>query len=267
MVRSIVLATATLLILALQTPSGTAPDPTPTPKTIIRIKTSPFCDAFRDNVFHAVEGLRVNDRVIDEGRSLLAKLAYDDVADSTGMDPVPGVPSIVAQSSAPSVQMDQFELEQIVGQAAHNLQRIYGLLNDAKRFAKHPQNDADRDLASMKSALVAVADAQERSLNLLSGEYNTAELNDLFSRGDNTAGVLGQVSVSDKRLALGDPILTSPGSMQLPAGGPQGGGSLFASTSFGHVATAITISQSLTGSAENHVLSAVLAGVDRCRAF
>lgn len=258
---------ATLMILALQTPSGAAPDPTSTPKTIIRIKTSPFCDAFRDNVFHAVEGLRVNDRVIDEGRSLLAKLGYDTVADSTGMDPVPGVPSIVAQSSAPSVQMDQFELEQVVGQAAHNLQRIYGLLNDAKRFVEHPQNDADRDLASMKSALLAVADAQERSLNLLSGEHDTAALNDLFSRGDNMAGALGQASVSDKHVTLGGPILTSPGSPQLPAGGPQAFGSLFAGTPSGHVAAAVIISQRLTGSAENHVLSAVLPGVDRCRAM
>lgn len=259
---------AALLILALQTPLGAAPSPAPTPlKTIIRIRTSPFCQVFSSNVFHAVEGLRVNDRVIDQGRLLLAKTAYDSVVDSSGLDPVPGVPSIVQDSSGPSVQMDQYQLGQVMSEIAHNLQRVYGLLNDPKRFTENPQSDADRDLASMKSALLAVADAQERSLNLISGQYETAALNDLFSRGDNTAGVLGEVSAGDKNLKFGDQILTSPGSSPPPAGGSQAGGSLFAGTPVGHIATAVAISQRLTGSTEDRVLTAVLPGVDRCRAL
>lgn len=267
MVCSQVMVGAALLILAFQTPLGAAPSPAPAPlKTIIRIKTSPFCQVFRDNVFRAVEGLRINDRVIDQGRLLLAKSAYDSVADSSGMiNPVPGVP--LQDVSAPSVQMDQYQLEQVVGQAAHNLQRIYGLLNDPKRFVEYPQSDADRDLASMKSALLAVADAQERSLNLISSQYETAELNELLSRGDNTEGALGQASVNDRNLKLGDQILTSPGSSQPPVDGALSRGSLFASTPVGHIATVVAISQRLTGSAEDHVLSAVLPGVDGCRAL
>ena len=71
-VRWNVLAGAAALILALQTSPGVAPSPSSTPKTIIRTKTSPFCQTFRDNVFYAIEGLRINDRVLDEGHSLLS---------------------------------------------------------------------------------------------------------------------------------------------------------------------------------------------------
>jgi hypothetical protein len=198
----------------------------------------------------------------------MAKMAYDSVVDSDFRIPVPGVPP--PQGGGASVRMDQYQVGQVVGQVAHNLQRIYGLLNDRERFPEHPQSDADRVLASMKSALQKVADAQERSLNLLSGEYETAALNALFSHGDNSAGVLSQASIGDKKLELGDPILTSPGSPSLPVGGASEGGTsgsstLFTSTPFGHVATAIAISQNLTGNVENQVLSAVLPGVDRCR--
>lgn len=246
---------AAFMILALQKPSGPAPNPTPPPplKTIIRMKTSPFCEAFRENVFHAVEGLRVNDRVIEQSRSLLAKTAYDGVVDQTGMPgPVAGVPP--QDVGAPSVRMDQYQLGQVMGEIAHNLQRVYGLLNDPKRFAEPPQNDADRELATMKSALLTIADAQERSLSLISGQYETAALNDMFSRGDNTAN-----------LKLGDPILTSPGSPPLPAGGALPHGSLFAGTPVGGVAALVDISQRLTGDTEDQVLSAVLPGMDRCR--
>lgn len=241
------------LIVALQ-PQEAAPSPAPTPKTIIQIETSPFCQAFRDSVFRAVAGLRVNDGVIDQGQSLLAKMAYDSVVDPPGRQGGGGL----------SVRMDEYRLGQVVGAAAHNLQRVHGLLDDAERVADHRRSDADRDLEAMKSALESVADGQERSLNLLSGLYETAALNDLLSRGDGTAGALGQLGLNGKPLELGDPILSSPGSLSLPVGGTERG-SLFASTPVGHMAAAVTVSQQLTGSAERQVLSSVLPGINRCR--
>ena len=262
MVRSSVLGAASL-ILALQTSAGANPSPAPTPKTIIQLKVSPFCQTVRDNVFHAVEGLRINDNVIEQGQGLLAKLAYDGVVDRSGRIQIEGVPP--GNTKAPSVQLDEYQLGQVVGQAAHNLQRIAQLLNDSQCFAQRPQSSADRDLASMKAALQAVADAQERSLNFLSGQYETAALNDMLSRGDNTGGALGAASVAEKDLKLGDPILTSPSTLSLPAGGAQPHGSLFAGTPAGHITTALAISQRLTGDAESRVLSALMPGVDRCR--
>ena len=263
MVRWNVLAGAAALIFALQTSPGVAPRPSSTPKTIIRTKTSPFCQTFRDNVFHAIEGLRINDRVLDEGHSLLSKLTHDGVVDPGGRAPVAGVPAQQGLKPA-SVHMDEYDLEQVVGQAAHNLQRVYGLLNEPGRFAEHPQSDAERDLASMKADLQAVADAQERSLNLLSGQYETAALYDLLGRGDGMAGALGQASVAENNLKAGDPILASPGSLSPPVGGAQAHGSLFASTPAGHTGAAVAVSRQLT-STENRVLSAVASGLDRCR--
>ncbi len=200
----------------------------------------------RENVFRSVEGLRINDDVIDEGRGVLAKMSYDSVVDRADRPPF---------SKGASVKLDQYQLGLIVGQAAHNLQRVRRLLDDPQRFAEHPQSDADRDLGSVRGALQAVADAQERSLNLLSGEYETEALDDLISRGSKT------------KLGLGDPIVTSPGFSPPPVGGAQQHGSLFASTPVGHVTTAVAISQRLTDAVEKQVLIALMPGIDRCRAI
>lgn len=71
-----------LLVSAFQVAQVKAQSPPQTPPpTIIRLKTTPFCQIFRDNVFKAVQGLRVNDLVIDQGRSILSKWAYDSVTE------------------------------------------------------------------------------------------------------------------------------------------------------------------------------------------
>lgn len=243
---------AALLVLA-QASQIAFPSPSPTPpKTIIRIKATPFCTVFRDNVFHAVQGLRINDLVIDRGQSMLAKWAYDSIVDR-------------GKINGGSRKMDQYQLGQAVHQAAHNLVRVYALLNDSNRFPQAPQTDADRELLKMKAVVQAVADAQERSLNILSGTYETAALNALLSMGDNTAGALQQGSIADKELELGDPTFTSPGYVPPPTAASSPHASLFATTPVGRIHTAIVISQQITGNAEDRVGDAVAPGFDRCR--
>jgi hypothetical protein len=232
------------------------------PPTIIRLKTTPFCQVFRDNVFKAVQGLRVNDLVIDQGRSILSKWAYDSATESnTAYGEVAETSSI----RGPRVKMDQYQMGQIVSQTAHNLTRVYALLNDPDRFPKNPQTSADRDLIAMKETLQAVADAQERSLNIFSGTYETAALYSLLSLGDQTASALRPAGVGDKDLDLGKPILPAPGISPLPVAASQAHGSLFANTSVGRISTAVGINQRLTDNAEDHVTDAVMPGVDRCR--
>lgn len=239
---------ALALLLSFQTAQVTRPSATVTPPpTIIRLEATPFCQTFRENVFHALQGLRINDLVIDQGQGVLAKWAYDSVVRGGG------------------VKMDQYQLGQIVGQAAHNLQRVYGLLNDQDRFPTRPQTSGDAELIAMKARLEAVADAQERSLNLLSGTYETAALYALLSLGDNTAGVLGTASVGDKTLELGDPVFTSPGFSPPPTAAAQAHTSLFGSTPIGRISTAVTISERITGNVEDRVTDAVTPGVNRCR--
>ncbi len=245
------IAGAILLVLA-QAADTAAPNPASSPlKTIIRIKTTPFCDVFRENVFHAVQGLQINDDVIDEGQSVLAKWTYDSEADG-------------GKLNGASVKMDRYHLGQVAYQAGTNLRRIYALLNDPDRFPATPQNDADRELLKMKATLKAVADAQERSWNILSGTYETAALYSLLSLGNNTAGALQQGSITDKDLELGDPVFTAPGYITPPTTASSPHASLFASTPVGRIHTGVIISQRITGVVEDQVADAVKPGVERC---
>jgi hypothetical protein len=243
----------TLLVLAVGVAQAAAPAPSSTPPpTIIRIKSTPFCQVFRDNILQAVEGLRFNDRVISEGKSTLSKWAYDSVLENSRVDDA-------------GIQMDHYQLGLLVYQTAQNLGRIYGLLNDPDRFPKDPQTDADRELTEMKASLEDIAEAQERWLDLLSGTYETSALNELLSRGNDTAGALQQSSVADKKMELGDPVFTSPGYSPPPIAAAQPDASLIGATQAGRIATVIGNGQRDTGSIEDLVSGAVAPGVNRCR--
>jgi hypothetical protein len=278
-----------LLLFAFQVAQVTdQPSPSATPpKEIIRIRSTPFCQVFRQNIFGAVEGLRINDAVIDRGRSVLSKFAYDSVVDQKRYSRV-GEGSI----GGGSIDMDDYQLGQIAFQAAQNLTIVYSLLGDPVLFPKDPQTDADRDLAVMKARLEAVADAQERSLNIINGTYESAALNSLLGRGDNSNGAMGQASIAEKTINLGDPILSpgprttspplstsqgrtlgssdaalpAPGSSAAPhSGSAQGHTSLFATTPVGQMYTAVDITQRQPARVEDRVDDAVMPGINRCR--
>lgn len=227
-----------VLIAAGQT--GAAPSPTASPlKEIIRVRSTPFCTVFRENVFRALQGLMLNDTVIAQGNDLLARM---------GGDPY-------------GREMGQYQLGQTVYQAASNLTKVYQLLDDPNRFPQSSTAEGDRDLLLMKARLEAVADAQERSLNVLSGTYETSMLNDLRFRGTEFNDALGNGSPdeavdkppnddtkSEKILALDTPMLGSG----VPQPGQEGSPQPLAGT------------RRLTGRAENLVASALLPGVNRC---
>ncbi len=240
----------TLALLLAQVPVA-QPNPSPTPKTIIRLKSTPFCTVFRENLFHAVQGLRINDLVIDQGQSVLAKWAYDSVVDKS-------------KFGGASRKMDQYQLGQVVGQAAHNLQKVYALLNDPDRFPTTPQTDADRDLLAMKATLQAVADSQERSINILSGTYETAALYALLSLQDPTITAQQTQSSPAQPKELGDPVFTSPGSIPPPTTAQSARGSLFSATPIGQIHAAVVIAQKITGGVEDSVVDVIAPGVERC---
>ncbi len=234
-------------------------------RPVIRVKTTPFCQVFRTNIFQAVQGLKINDGVIDQGRMVLAKWAYDSVVDQPHLG-----------SGGASLQLDQVQLGNVMAQAAYNLQKVYDLLNDPKLFPKDPRTGEDRDLATMNARLQEVAAAQERSLNMLSGTYESAALDDLLSRGPNRppgmnnsivkAGAGDPMSSSTGgRIDLGAPTFKAPGVLYPPNFGSRSGTSLFAGTPVGRVATAIAINQRVTGQVEDRVAPAVMPGVDHCR--
>lgn len=134
-------------------------------KEIIRVQSTPFCTAYRENIFGATKGLMLDDGLFDQGVRLMGDPAHD--------------------------AMDQYRLGLTVYKIAQNLTRVYALLSDPVRFPKTGNKDEDNDLALMRARLVAVADAQERSLNVLSGTYESNELNDLLQRKNPLAGERG----------------------------------------------------------------------------
>jgi hypothetical protein len=229
-------------------PAPTA-SPSP-PPTIIRIKSTPFCQVFRDNILNSVNGLRYNDRVIDESKSTLARWAYDSVMEDPRVD-------------GAGLEMDHYQLGQLVFQVAHNLKHIYELLNDPDRIPAKPHTDADRDLAEMRASLQYIADAQARWLDLLSGTYETAALNDMLGRGTDAANATQQSSAPDKKLQLGDPF-TTPGYSPPPIAASQADASLIGATQAGRIATVITNDKRDTGNLQDLVTGAVMPGVKRC---
>ena len=243
---------ALVVVLAVEAPAAPAPVSNPSPPpTIIRIKSTPFCQVFRDNILSAVNGLRYNDRVIDESKSTLAKWAYDSVQEDPRID-------------GAGLEMDHYQLGQLVFQVAHNLQHIYALLNDPDRIPNNPRSDADRDLSEMRASLEYIAEAQARWLNLLSGTYESAALNDLLSRGNDAANAVQQGSLPTRKLDLGDPVFKNPAGQAPLIAAAQPDASLIGATQPGRLATVITNDKLDTGKIQDLVAGAVMPGVRRC---
>jgi len=140
MIASVVLA------VALATPQ-----PWPTPlKTIVHVHSSALCTTLTQNVFAAVEGLRLNDKLADQSRHVLNRFAY-------------------GQSTA----MDEMRLERLSLDMEHNFERIDAVLADAKRFPSPPKTDDDKVAAALKAQLQEVEKHQRETFNLLYGIYDT----------------------------------------------------------------------------------------------
>lgn len=235
--------------LAQAAPASTA-SPTP-PPTIIRTKSTPFCQVFRDNILVAVDGLRYNDRVIDESKSTLAKWAYDSVMEDPKID-------------GAGFEMDHYQLGQLVSEVARNLKHIYELLNDSERIPPNPRTESEHDLSEMRASLEYIAEAQARWLNLISGTYETAELNDLLGRGNDAVNAVSPDNVKGGKLDLGDPIFKSPGYSPPPIAAAQSDASLVGATQAGRIATIVTDDKRDTGNIQDLVTGAVMPGIKRC---
>jgi|GEM_PF-2954178 len=239
------LAFSFLLIAAELNP---APSASPlAPKQIIDIRVSPFCRTLRENVYHVIAGLRQNDAVIARGRELLNRMARDQM-----LDPYEnGI-------GGASISMDQYQLGEIVGDAGHNISRVAGLLAEVEQLPSVARKSDGAAVLAIER-LEAVAQAQRASLNVLSGIYETAALENLFSKGDGMQGALGRAGLADKNLELGDSVLGSGSEPTLHAG-TQGGAAAAAS------AQDLTAGELATGSTEEAVLPALQPLIDRCEA-
>jgi hypothetical protein len=161
------------------------PQPTAEPlKTIVRVKSTPFCSTLVTSVFHAIEGLGDNDDMIGVSGPLLLKMGNElepmsqageqfDKLQDTFMTAPGGT-----HETDPRLVMDNQRLMKLSAAIAANVVSLDDVMGSIK--------GAD----ALKAQLAAVEDAQKKNLNTLSGLSNTFSLQDLIAKGDGTQGTI-----------------------------------------------------------------------------
>ncbi len=173
---------ALVFALTSSEPSGAAP------KTIVHTRSSQFCSVMRESVGRVVQGLIVNERLIDKGDSALVKMAHDYLSGTLASSynsygraqVVPGA----------KISFDDQRLRDIAASMAHNLDVIDTLLSDP-RLSQGTKSADDATLAKMKAKLERAREGQAIAVNLMSGLAETQELEMFTDRGNvsmNQAG-------------------------------------------------------------------------------
>jgi hypothetical protein len=178
------MAFAVALFVAAQTgvaaspsPSPLGPAPSPSPlKEIGHVRTSRLCSALNHNLFPAVNGLMLDDKLIDRGFHLMVRSLADAASEATSA-------TITGNANAGS-EMDTFQLGMLAEELARNIVKIDNLLADPERFPNDPTTSDDQELALARSRLGAVVARQRRELNILSATAEIDSANDLKSRRD-----------------------------------------------------------------------------------
>jgi hypothetical protein len=196
------------------------PAPTASPlKTITTVKTAPLCTTLTTSVLYSVQGLQVNDHIIEQTKPVLVGMGkawmpnslagekFDQLQAQWG-----NAPAGTHNADNPALIMAGQQLYKISSGLVHNLQIIDNMLNDPTRFPSDPKTDQDQEAVKMKAQLQAVADSQRQQLNVINGLADTFSMQDLIAHGDGTQGAInggganGQVSHGDQDVSFQDPI-------------------------------------------------------------
>ena len=212
-----------MLLLAATVNPTAAPSPAPL-KTIITVHSSALCSTLGGPVFYLVGGLQANDRVIDGSKPLLLSMGQELVPDNIAADQLDkeekaiGIGAGGTHNTNPALLMDNQHLYQAVSEIVHNLAAIDAVLNDPTKFPAVAKTDDDKAALQLKAKLQAVADAQRKNLNMLSGLEETFSLQDLIAKGDGTQGTInadfkkpnlygqGQLSSQDQSVSFQDAV-------------------------------------------------------------
>lgn len=182
-----------------------APQPSPSPlKTIIHLRSSPFCTTLREQVGHAVGALIQNNIAFDQSKSLFLKLARDKVSSA---------------DRTLAIDMDVNRLGPLIDQIVRNLYVSQALLNSARNFPLQPKNDDERRLVEMQNELRAVVANQNQALNILSGTYYSYNGNRLMGYGDGLKEPVDPDSSQDTAIVL-PPIKPASNTAQISKATP-----------------------------------------------
>lgn len=200
--------------------ADTAPVPSASPlKTITTVKTAPLCTTLTTTVLYSVQGLQVNDHIIEQSKPALVNMGKAWVPNSLAGEKFDqlqaqwgNAPAGTHNVDNPGLILAAQQLYKISGAMVHNLQIIDNMLNDPTRFPTDAKSDQDQEALKMKAQLQAVADQQRQALNVLNGLADTFNMQDLIAHGDSTQGAInaggsgGQVSHGDQDVSFQDPL-------------------------------------------------------------
>lgn len=197
-----------------------APAPTATPlKTITTVKSAPLCTTLTDTVFHTIQGLQINDKIIESSKPVLVNMGKAWMPDSVAGEKFDqmqaqwgNAPGGTHNVDNPGLILAAQGLYKISAGIVHNLAIVDDLLNDPTRFPAQVKNDQDRQALQLKAELQAIADQQRKNLNVLNGLADTFNMQDLIAHGDGTQGAINgggkgdQVSHNDQDVSFQDVV-------------------------------------------------------------
>ncbi len=226
------------LLLAVVVPAAPA---TPLP-IIVTTKTSVLCNAVRTIVAPSIQGLFIQDGMIDRGRELLQDMAKMDVAQSDGW-----------------VEADNVHLLDVVDDVAANNIKIHALLEKLATVALKDPQEA-HEVASLGARLSVVADLQADSLNEFSGTADTQELADIENFKNPMAAMVRPDAQQDRTVQT-----TQASETRLRAPKDFSYGNLISADAYGNIAVDVALTQYRIGVEESEVRALVQPLVNRCR--
>ncbi len=206
-----------VVVVAQVTPLPSAPPL----KTIITVKSTPFCQALTSTVFSTISGLQSNDRIVAATKPVLVDFSKAWVDNSVAGHHFDQMqihqnfePADIHNDDNPEMILDARRLARLAEGIVHNLAVIDGLLADPRLTPE------------LKAQLLAVAYQQRKNLNVIYGLADTFELQNIIAHGDNTQGVLNEtfkgkpiaLSANDQDVSFQD-ILSGP--QRAMVGAPQ----------------------------------------------
>lgn len=186
-----------LLLLSVVTP---APQPSPGAplKTITNAHSTPFCTAFENNIRRGVQGVLVNDELFKRSGPVFSKAAHDMTLGGGISSSFNSMHPAQSDQDNPATTMDMSALDALGGAIVNNLQTIDRILNDSSRFPAPPKTQEDRQLAQLRTGLLALAKKQNDELNVISGTTNQYIFDSLLDRYPSPAdaeGVTGPAAI------------------------------------------------------------------------
>lgn len=156
-----------------------SPLPSPMPRTIYRANASPLCTAIRTTVAPAIQGLVLQDHMLHRGAVLMVDMSRMQAAGADAW-----------------IDMDNERLGVLVEKLAHNNITIHQLLDQLNAMKLQSPDEAEK-LADLRRRLLAVADKQAETLNVLSGTSDSLAANELAGfKNPLAAAVEGDVAHS-----------------------------------------------------------------------